>query len=582
MSIASFHLNGYLSPMKKAMLVLALASGSWLKGQVERPSGFDNSSRDVISGTDIRLLPASKIRIEPEVPTSEMPKIKLDFSTPTYNWETAKHLLSVEPDIVKESNQDSVYLSNYARLGGGNNGHLLGEIFLSNRPNGQWSYNLSALHLQGNTPKNNQMIGQTRLQMNGARYFENSSLNANLFYNRDQHTYYNLLDTTLGETDSTLLGDLARNGKIAQHYGMHIDYLFLEKRNLPEIKWLNTAQMFQTNAGHEELEINSTLKFLSRNKKFSLFGDLAFTFFDYQTQKGTDFAFRAQQLFVDFNPKVQFFHKPSNLDAQIGVNLTFNQHSTQDASDLKVNPFVYVEKGISELGMKLYGGVDGGLRKTSLRRIHELMPYYGLNDTILNTYDQINGYLGIKGKISENSLFHIDFGGNTVADMLMFAQIPDTAAKNASDAALRPLKAVYRDISSIYFRAGAEYVLGDQLKLIANIKITNFGADNQVLHLPSMEYHAKFSYKPIEDLKLEFGAQGVGRRFDQIYDTNGRLSETEVAGFTDLFARVDYRFIGKGRIWIQGSNLLNNKYQYWNGYQVWGLTVMGGISLGLF
>ena len=79
-----------------------------------------------------------------------------------------------------------------------------------------------------------------------------------------------------------------------------------------------------------------------------------------------------------------------------------------------------------------------------------------------------------------------------------------------------------------------------------------------------------------------FGAQGVGRRFDQIYDANGRLSETEVAGFTDLFARVDYRFIGKGRIWIQGSNLLNNKYQYWNGYQVWGLTVMGGISLGLF
>ena len=50
----------------------------------------------------------------------------------------------------------------------------------------------------------------------------------------------------------------------------------------------------------------------------------------------------------------------------------------------------------------------------------------------------------------------------------------------------------------------------------------------------------------------------------------------------DVFARIDYRFIGKGRIWIQGSNLLNQKYQYWNGYQVWGTTIMGGISLGLF
>ena len=564
------------------MLVLALTSGSWLQGQVERPSGFDNSSRNVISGTDIRLLPASKIRIEPEVPTSEMPKIKLDFSTPAYNWETSKYLIKVDPDIVKESNLDSVYLSNYARLGGGNNGHLLGELFLSNRPNGQWSYNLSALHLQGNTPKNNQMIGQTRLQMNGARYFENSSLNANLFYNRDQHTYYNPFDTTVNESDSTLIGDLARNGKIAQHYGIHIDYLFLEKRNMPEIKWLNTAQMFQTNAGHEELEANSTLKFLSRSKKFSLFGDLAFTYFDYQTQKGTDFAFRAQQLFVDFNPKIQFFHKPSNLDAQIGINLTYNQHSTQESTALKVNPFVYVEKGISDLGMKLYGGIDGGLRKTSLRRIHDMMPYYGLQDTILNTYDQINGYLGIKGKISENSLFHVDFGGNTVANMLMFAQVSDTSDRNLNDYKLRPLRAVYRDISSIYFRAGAEYLLGDQLKFLANIKITNFGADNQILHIPSMEYQAKLSYKPIEDIKIELGAQGVGRRYDQVLDNMNRLKETEVEGFMDVFARIDYRFIGKGRIWIQGSNLLNQKYQYWNGYQVWGTTVMGGISLGLF
>ncbi len=563
------------------MLVIALISGSWLKAQEERPSGFDNSSRNVISGTDIRLLPASKIRIEPEVPTSEMPAIKLDFSTPTFQWETSKHLITVEPDVVKEAGADSVLFSNYARLGGGNNGHLLGELFLSNRPNGQWAYNLSAMHLQGNTPKNNQMIAQTRLNMNGTRYFENASVNARLFYNRDHHTFYNLIDSALSEKDSTRFGDLAREGRTAHNYGFHIDYLYLEKRNLPEIKWFNSVQMFQTNAGQEELEVNSTVNFLSRNKKFALFGDLSFTYFDYQMQKRTDAAFRAQQLFIDFNPKIQFFHKPTNLDAQIGVNLTYNQHSTQESSALKVNPFVYVEKGITNLGMKIYGGIDGGLRKTSLRRIHEMMPYYGVQDTILNTYDQINGYLGIKGKISENSLFYVDFGGNTIADMLMFAQFSDTQTQKNEDFGLRPLKAVYRDISSIYFRAGAEYVLGEQLKMSGSVKILNFGADNQVYHLPGMEYLLKFSYKPVTELKLELGAQGVGRRFDQTMKNN-RLTDIEVKGFTDVFVRADYRFIGKGRVWIQGSNLLNSKYSYWNGYQVWGTTIMGGITLGLF
>lgn len=581
MSITPLLKERNLFKMKQTVLLIFGACAVALNAQEIRPKGFDNSSRQVISGTEIRLLPASKIRIEPEVPTAEAPKIKLDFSTPTFSWETSKHLLQVEPDVVKERNLDSVYLSNYARLGGGNNGHLLGEIFLSNRPSPLWSYNFSALHLQGNTPKNNQMIGQTRLAMNGARYFENSSLNAQLFFNRDHHTYYSLLDSNFAERDSTLLGDLARNGKTANNYGIHLDYLFLEKRNVPEIRWLNSAQLFETNAGHEEMEINSTLKFLSRNKKFALFGDLAFTYIDYQTQKNTDQRFRGQQLFVDFNPKIQFFHKPTNLDAQIGVTLTYNQHSADPENALKVNPFVSIEKGVENLGLKVYGGIDGGLRKTSIRRIHEMMPYYGLQDTILNTYDQLNGFLGVKGKISENSLYFIDFGGNSIADMLMFAQFSDTQSMKSSDAVLRPLKATYRDISSVYFRAGAEYLVGDQLKVQANVKIINYGADNQVFHLPGMEYQLKFHWMPVDVFKIEAGAQGVGRRFDQVSTLN-KLTEMEVAGYTDVFAKIDYRFLGKGRIWIQGSNLLNQRYMQWNGYPVWGATIMGGITLGIF
>ncbi len=567
--------------MKKSIACLLLWGAIQLQAQEERTSSFDNTSRNVISGTDLKLIPANKIRLEPEVPQSEMPKFRLDFSTPNFNWNTRKSLMTVKPDIIKEDSKDSIYLSNYLRLGGGNNGHLLGELFLSNRPNALWSYNLSALHLQGNTPINNQMGAQTRIHMGGSRYFDNASLSTELYYHRDHQTYYAQDDSMRNEGKEGVIYDLASAGKTAENYGIHIDYLFLEKRNVPEVRWLNNVQVFQTNALQEELEAQSTLKFLSRNKRFALFGDLAFTYLDFTTRKGTINQNRANQMFIDFLPRIQFFHKPTKLDVQVGVNLTYNQHSQIDAPPIRVNPYISLEKGLADLEMTVYGGIDGGLRKNSLRRMHEIMPFYGLDLPVENSFDQINGYIGLKGKISSNSLFHIDFGGNSIANQMMFTSHPTDSAHLKDYNGLNALNVVYNDISTIYFRAGAEYLVGEKLKVSGDIKIVNFGSDNEVWHMPSMQYNASLAFRPITSLFIESGVKGMGRRLNQVR-IEDKLQETEVAGFTDVYARIDYRFSGKGRIWAQGSNLLGKKYENWYGYPVWGLTVMGGISIGLF
>ena len=567
--------------MKKSIACLLLWGAIQLQAQEERTSSFDNTSRNVISGTDLKLIPANKIRLEPEVPQSEMPKFRLDFSTPNFNWNTRKTLMTVKPDIIKEDSKDSIYLSNYLRLGGGNNGHLLGELFLSNRPSALWSYNLSALHLQGNTPINNQMGAQTRIHMGGSRYFDNASLSTELYYHRDHQTYYAQDDSMRNEGKEGVIYDLASAGKTAENYGIHIDYLFLEKRNVPEVRWLNNVQVFQTNALQEELEAQSTLKFLSRNKRFALFGDLAFTYLDFTTRKGMINQNRSNQMFIDFLPRIQFFHKPTKLDVQVGVNLTYNQHSQIDAPPIRVNPYVSLEKGLADLEMTVYGGIDGGLRKNSLRRMHEIMPFYGLDLPVENSFEQINGYIGLKGKISSNSLFYIDFGGNSIANQMMFTSHPTDSAHLKDYNGLNALNVVYNDISTIYFRAGAEYLVGEKLKVSGDIKIVNFGSDNEVWHMPSMQYNASLAFRPVTSLLIEAGAKGMGRRLNQVR-IEDKLQETEVAGFTDVYARIDYRFSGKGRIWVQGSNLLGKKYENWYGYPVWGLTVMGGISIGLF
>ena len=105
--------------------------------------GIDNSSKQVTTKFEPKLIPASKLLLDPIVPRSENPKINVKFETPEFAWNTRKITRPIQPEKLKDRVTDSVYMSNYARIGGGNYGHTLGEVYLSNKPNDNYSYNFS-------------------------------------------------------------------------------------------------------------------------------------------------------------------------------------------------------------------------------------------------------------------------------------------------------------------------------------------------------------------------------------------------------------------------------------------------------
>jgi outer membrane cobalamin receptor len=99
----------------------------------------------------------------------------------------------------------------------------------------------------------------------------------------------------------------------------------------------------------------------------------------------------------------------------------------------------------------------------------------------------------------------------------------------------------------------------------------------QAWHLPSLTYALSGQYYVNKNLVAQVGLDGMSRRYNTIQYTGQQI---EMKGFTDINLRVDYKVKNLLRIWVQGSNLLNQKYQQWYGYNNFGLTVMGGISAG--
>ncbi|MFZ9755088.1 MAG: hypothetical protein ACO3DK_03535, partial [Bacteroidia bacterium] len=201
---------------------------------------------------------------------------------------------------------------------------------------------------------------------------------------------------------------------------------------------------------------------------------------------------------------------------------------------------------------------------------------------IRNSYEQINAYAGVRGRISDNSNFELNFGGNSVADMPLIVSNLDPSNRLVDS--LNALQVVYDNVNSMYFRFQTSLSMGEKFLLHASTRLVNYtpAVEQQAWHLPSFTYEGFLRYKVMEQLYVQSSISGMGKRFNRILDENNQLRTTEVAGFMDLHVRADYSLPNKGRVWIQGSNLLNSGLEQFAGYGGYGLTIMGGIALSLF
>jgi len=533
--------------------------------------GIDNASRNVITQFEPKLIPSSKLLIDPIVPKTENPRINYKIETPEYHWITTKIARPVQPERLRDRSSDTVYQSNYIRLGGGNYGHMLGELYLANKAATDYSYNISLQHLNANPANSIREFSTSRILAQGAKYFRNSSLDTRIFYNRYQNNFF--------AKDSAFNGDILTLGKIAQNYGLGIGYNFLSQGKMPSFNADLIYNGFQNNFNQQEMDITATGHLRKRFKEAELGLHVGSTYLTQIQRAGIrnlDSTAQYNQLFTDIRPTLSFGHKATGLKVIVSANSTLwsSELDTIKNSKFYVAPYLNVSKELSGLKMQLYGVIDGGLQKNTYRQFQQIVPFTHDSIEIRNSFEQINVYGGIQGKLNEQIYLSLDFGFNSVSDM------PLVVTNNDS---LNSLRIIYDDVNSTYVKTNIQYSLGDKLKIQAKLKLADYSPTNeaQAWHLPSFSYSSRLNYSLGNSIEITAGFDGVGNRFNRIAD-GSKFKTVKVPGYFDLFGRADYRVLGKGRIWIQASNILSGQYQQWYGYRNYGLTIMGGLSIALF
>jgi hypothetical protein len=132
-------------------------------------------------------------------------------------------------------------------------------------------------------------------------------------------------------------------------------------------------------------------------------------------------------------------------------------------------------------------------------------------------------------------------------------------------------------VNALSLQLSARYQVASSFGVGVNASFYNYynKTYDRVWHEPGLRLKADMTYQPSSALTLTAYATIL----DQIYALNELHEEVKLDGIFDLGVGAEYSFIPRLSAFLNVNNLLNDRYQRWYGYEIYGINVFGGLRL---
>lgn len=265
---------------------------------------------------------------------------------------------------------------------------------------------------------------------------------------------------------------------------------------------------------------------------------------------------------MDLNPFADFNF--NNWLITFGANLNIH---TDNGPVFAIAPHVTIDKALTKR-ISFYGKFTGGRKDNSFKTIESITPYWGYtNRQIKPTYRIIDALAGTR--MTLEPLYFDIFAGYVLSkdDLLQTAvysgELTNLIYTNFEQGVTNDLFAGCR--------IGYDY--GGWINVEADARYDHWACKNRdfLLLRPEVTANAKVEVRPIRNLTIKLG-------YNFTHYSKGEAG-LRVSDKHDLYLRANYtinRYIGA---FIQGSNLLNDKYYEYAGYYAKGISGMLGATL---
>ncbi|MFL9482654.1 hypothetical protein ACI6Q2_07720 [Chitinophagaceae bacterium LWZ2-11] len=498
---------------------------------------------------------AAKINFIAASQMTDTSRVPLSYNIPSQNLFFSYKPVAIKPLALFVDSSFKWENHQYVKVGFGNYTTPYAELGLGF---GDGTKSIINIHGRFTSSKGNlpfQQFNKTGIEALGIfNTGTNQEVTGKLFWDNSTQYKYGFRDTVVKYTKDDLRQQFSNVGlqlglrnKIANDYGITYH---------PEVM----LNYFTDNRSANEFSlkaIGQINKSFGRVVAFDLSGTADITQFSRSLQGGNSIK---NNLFY-INPSLQF--KTPNFKLNTGIQPSW------DNSKFYMLPNITAEGKITDERFIIMAGWVGYFNKNTYQSLTSFNPYIDQPTSLLNTRVR-EEYAGFKGSVGKHLTYNAKLAFMQMDNLALYGN--DTATNNS-----QTMDVLYDPkVQAVRLHGEIGYTL--QEKFIFNAaatytKYTKLQQYDKAYGLLPLEVTGSFRWKIVKDVQLKsdlFFWDGA-----HYYDK--AMTSLKLPAAVDLNLGVEFAVAPKLNVWLELNNLLNNRYQRWNQYQVLGFQVLGGV-----
>ena len=525
-----------------------------IKAESVITQGDSTSPRTVTVTSSFKpsLRNAAKINFTAATPVIDTTKIPLTYNLPSQNLFFVYQPVTIKPISLPMDTSFHWENNKYIKAGFGNYLTPYLETGLAFGDGKKASINLNGIYTSS---KGNRPLQQfSKVDINGLGVFNSTDHEfiSKLYYkNSLQYKYGYTADTTftkqqLEQQFNSLGFDFGLTNKqtndlgISYHPQIKINYFF-DNRNASEYNFLIKAPVTKT--------IGKVVAF-----NLALTADIT----------GLNEPSLTSLIHNDlYSIRTSFLFNTPNFRLNAGIEPSWDNHA------FAVLPNITVEAKINEEKFVLMAGWIGYYNKNTYQSLSSINPYMDQPNALLNT-KITEQYAGFKGSGSSHLTYNAKLSFLKINQQPLF--VNDTARLNT-----QTFHVLYEpELQAVRIHAEVGYTVQEKLTIAAGANITQYTSQQQ--------YDKPWGLLPAEitgTLRYRFSKDLIFKSdvfaWNRTYYRDKAFHSAQTSAVADLNAGIEFSVLPRLNFWVQFNNLLNNKYQRWNQYEVLGFNVLGGV-----
>ena len=555
-----------------------LMTGYAQEQQIEKPATID--SIDIVRDYRPILADAVKIRQSPDMSNKRQyqPEFAYTILDKKLDINTGTKRLSIQE---MPFTRTQVPTNNYAKIGAGNMGTLLGEVYLSSdywvdtRVGGYFKH----LNQQGTIDA--QKYSSQQVGVFGRTVLGPVTLDGEIGYRRYGTRFYSLVEDIDGNSlnpnpAKQAFNDIYFTGELTSNYDDQAKDVFSYSLKADAYAYSNARATKE----------NSFALGGYVNKQVGVFNVGANISGDFTSVKDASYTYANN--IAKVNPYIRF--QGPNYNITLGAKFVAE---FGDSSRTNIFPSAEIDFALIPQYAHLFGGINGDVNRTSVKELTQENPWLaalGADNYMQNSVDRMYIFGGIKGNAGAT------FGYKVKAFYRRIENMPFYAIGGPDDQFA--FRMIYEDGDKASTVVGLEGELNvrvsEVVTLGGKVNFNEFDLQRQeeAWYTPKMRLaaNARFniSDKLYIDGELLFQGQTYGLVLDpSTIDLSGYASKpvgengarkATVPSFADLSAGAEYRATERIGIYVRLNNMLGTNYERYLFYPRLGLNVIGGVN----